>query len=60
MKKKPSKSSVKKSAEPSSKQADLTDKYDNGEMDLSMCDLQDVPVKNLVGINKCVLQVIFY
>lgn len=47
--KKSSKSSVSKSAETSSKQLDLKDKYEDGEMDLSMCDLQDVPVKNIVS-----------
>lgn len=26
----------------------LKDKYDDGELDLSMCDLQDVPVKDIV------------
>lgn len=47
--KKPSKSTAEKSSEASSKNIDLKDKYEDGEMDLSMCDLQDVPVKNIVS-----------
>lgn len=40
----------KKSAEASSNKLDFKDKYDNGEMDLSMSDLQEVPVKNIVKV----------
>lgn len=29
----------------------LADKVDDGEMDLSMCDLQEVPVKEIVSIH---------
>lgn len=47
---KASKSAGKKPAEPSAKQINLKDKYEDGEMDLSMCDLQDVPVKNIVSV----------
>lgn len=47
--KKPSKSITKKSTGTSNQQINLKDKYEDGEMDLSMCDLQDVPVKSIVS-----------
>lgn len=35
---------------PPSQKINLKDKIDDGEIDLSMCDLQDVPVKDIVSI----------
>lgn len=34
---------------PPSQKINLKDKIDDGEIDLSMCDLQDVPVKDIVS-----------
>ncbi|KAK9702645.1 Leucine rich repeat [Popillia japonica] len=35
---------------PPSQKINLKDKIDDGEIDLSMCDLQDVPVKDIANI----------
>lgn len=42
----------KKSTDSSAQKIDVKDKYQDGEMDLSMCDLQDVPVKNIVSLRR--------
>lgn len=46
---KSSKSAGNKPAKSASQQINLKDKYEDGEMDLSMCDLQDVPITNIVS-----------
>lgn len=37
------------SRSPEMSKINLKDKYSDGEIDLSMCDLQDVPVKEIVS-----------
>lgn len=38
------------SRSPEMSKINLKDKYSDGEIDLSMCDLQDVPVKEIVSL----------
>lgn len=52
------KSTGNKSKNSSSQNIDLKDKYENGEMDLSMCDIQEVPIKNIVSYIFEIIQIL--